>query len=178
MIMRADSTNSTVQQIHLLILVLNSQQPLADWSNHVLAVHEDSEGVLWVGTGGGLYRFNRATETFTWLRHDSADARTLGHNAVGSIYEGRAGSLWITTGGGLDCFDTEANAFVHYWHISNNEQGSPHWVLSIDEDREGILWLGTGGGVVKFDRQWSARKEGLMFLTRRRSDSLTMCTMS
>ena len=137
--------------------VLNSQQPLSDWSNHVLALHEDRKGVLWIGTGGGLYTFDRVTESFTWLRHDSTDPHSLGHNAVSSIYEDRSGSLWITTGGGLDRFDRETNTFVHYWHLPNNQYGVPltsiYWVLSIYEDKSGSLWLGTGGGIVKFDRQ-------------------------
>ena len=55
-------------------------------------------GYLWVGTFGGLARFDG--ERFTVF--DSADMPPLGNNGILSLYESRSGVLWIgTLDGGL-----------------------------------------------------------------------------
>jgi ligand-binding sensor domain-containing protein/signal transduction histidine kinase len=127
-----------------------------EWSNYVLAVREDRDGLLWIGTGDGLYSMDRSNQTFTALRHDKKDPGSIGHNSVNDIYEDNAGSLWFGTGGGLDKLDRKTNRFTHFWHYSDNRYGdrktSLHWVTEIFEDHAGILWLGTVGGLVAYDR--------------------------
>ena len=134
---------------------LDPQQSSTDWSNIVLAVYNDSNDVLWVGTGNGFFKFNKNKQTFTTFRHDVNDPYSLGHNSVNAIYEDRSGTIWIGTGGGLDRFDRETNKFYHHWHYPNNEWGDSktgmYWVQSIINDDDGVLWLGTDGGLLKFD---------------------------
>ena len=60
-------------------------------SNEVNVLHQDREGFLWVGTFGGLSRFDGAS--FVTFLHDPADPMSLGHNAVNGISEGRDGEL-------------------------------------------------------------------------------------
>jgi ligand-binding sensor domain-containing protein len=69
-------------------------------------IHEDSAGVLWVGTfNGGLNRLDRATGRFTHYFHDPDDPESLSHNTVRSIYEDQSGGFWIGTDGGLNRLD-------------------------------------------------------------------------
>ena len=134
--------------------ILNSEKPVTDWSNHVLAVLEDRKSRLWVGTGDGLYLFNRNTQTFKRIINDSTDGNSLIHNAVNAIYEDRSGTVWFGTGGGLDKLDSSGK-FIHYFNVmekSSNWDGSPLWILSIFEDEEEIIWLGASGALVEFNR--------------------------
>ena len=118
------------------------------------ALHEDHTGILWIGTeGGGLSRFDRATDNFFQYQHDPNDPRSLSSNAVTSIYEDRTGGLWIGTWQGLDRFDRATDNFFHYRHNPNDPRSlSSNAVTSIYEDCTGGLWIGTWQGLDRFDR--------------------------
>jgi streptogramin lyase len=92
--------------------------------------------------------FDRATETFTTYRHDSANPQSLSHDVIWDIHEDRAGTLWVgTDGGGLNRFDPATGTFTHYRHDPNNPHSLGNdWVWAIDEDQQGSIWLGTLGG--------------------------------
>ncbi len=121
----------------------------------VRALHEDSSGVLWIGTwGGGLDRFDRSRGHFVHHRHDPDDPGSLSHDRVRALHEDSSGVLWIGTwGGGLDRLDPSRKRFVHTRHDPEDAGSLSHdRVSAIAEDRSGILWIGTlGGGVNFFD---------------------------
>lgn len=125
--------------------------------NSIRAICEDSAGVLWIGTGNGVYGLNRATGEFQGFRHDDEAPGSLSHNAVNTIYEDSEGVLWFGTGSGVDRLDRGSKEFVHYWCQPGNPVGNTgsaiHTILSIHEDRWGIFWFCTNGGVVAFDRK-------------------------
>jgi len=72
--------------------------------NYILALNEDRDGNLWIGTnGGGLNRYDPFTETFTRFKHNPNDPHSLSHDRVVSIIQDRFGTIWIgTLGGGLN----------------------------------------------------------------------------
>jgi len=52
-------------------------------SDYVWAMAEDSHGDLWLATeGGGVARWERATETFQQYRHDPARSESLASDRV------------------------------------------------------------------------------------------------
>jgi signal transduction histidine kinase/ligand-binding sensor domain-containing protein len=120
-------------------------------------MHEDEQGVLWVGTdGGGLNRFDRQTGRFSAYRHDPGNPDSLGGDSVLAIEEGLDGSLWLgTRSSGLDRFDLETEHFVHYQYdpdepFSLGNDGV--WDLYADPSES--LWIGTlGGGLNRLDVQ-------------------------
>lgn len=79
------------------------------------------DGALWVGTEGGLCRFDPAAPQATSAGHSLpaaaepspdpptptvwTEAQDLSRNMVRALLEDPAGRLWIGTGGGLDCFE-------------------------------------------------------------------------
>ena len=79
-------------------------------ANEVSAVMQDRRGFLWVGTFGGLARFDGAT--FTTFLHDPSDTLSLGENTVNALLEDRDGRIWIGTEGGLDRFDPATETFT------------------------------------------------------------------
>lgn len=64
-------------------------------ANGVLALIQDSRGTLWMGTEGGVSRFDGET----WRSYQTSDG--LVENFVISLYEDAAGQVWIGTLNGL-----------------------------------------------------------------------------
>ena len=114
-------------------------------ANEANAILQDRSGFLWVGTFGGLARFDGAT--FTGFLHDPGDPASLGNNAVNVLLEDRAGRLWVGTEGGLDRFDPETETFAHVF-ANERTRGA---VRTIAEDAAGNVWVGTyGNGVARY----------------------------
>jgi ligand-binding sensor domain-containing protein/signal transduction histidine kinase len=117
--------------------VWTKQQGLPDDS--VTAVLQTRDGYLWVGTSGGLARFDG-------MRFVSIAPRSIqGTINVTALCEDSAGRLWIgTQGDGLLYYaDGMANRFLR----GNNLIGAT--INSIAEDANGALWLGTPSGLCR-----------------------------
>lgn len=101
-------------------------------NNRVLALMEDRERNIWVGTNGGLVRLGRAP--FSVLTR----SKGLADNFIRTVLEHSDGSLLIGSTGGLDRLQGE--------RITRVGAGSP-WegvsVLSLAEAPEGDIWVGT-----------------------------------
>ncbi|MBT8098555.1 MAG: diguanylate cyclase, partial [Gammaproteobacteria bacterium] len=124
----------------------------------VRAVHEDSNGQLWVGTfGGGLARADRKTQTVDWFVHDESDVSTLTGNSVSTIYEDNDGRLWVGTTTGLNLVNRSDGSVARYVASRDDASSlSDNDISSIYQDRSGLLWFGTKQrGVNKWNpRSW------------------------
>ena len=107
----------------------------------VQAVQQTPDGYLWIGTTGGLSRFD-GSRFLTWNRNTQP---ALTENSVFCLLEARDGSLWLgTEGGGL----------IHYQHgvlhVFGPRQGlTDGFVRSVIEDDAGRLWIGTDNGLFR-----------------------------
>ena len=129
--------------------------PGADLLNpHISAIHQDRQGVLWVGTAGGLGRWDGQN----WRTY--ATLNGLSANAVQAIADDQEGNLWVgTAGGGLNRL--RDGQFT--WFTRTNGLPSDN-VASLLVDKEGVLWAGTSGGLARCRHgQWTCytRKQGL-----------------
>ena len=117
----------------------------------VLAVLQDRQGFLWLGTQDGLNKYDGYG--FEVYRHDPLDDGSLSTSFVQTIYEDRAGVLWVGTwGGGLNRFNPHTQTFTHYRHDPADPQSlADDIVLAVHEARGGGLWIGTAGGLDRFD---------------------------
>lgn len=103
----------------------------------ILAIEEDHEGSLWLGTDRGLVQL-------TPKRVLAMDGRQgLADGATTALLEARDGALWVGTwGGGLHRF---ANGRLE--HRYGIRDGLPsERIRSVHEGRDGTLWVGTYRG--------------------------------
>jgi len=110
--------------------------------NSVNAIVQDHRGYLWIGTFGGLARFDG--ERFTVF--GSADTPGFGSDQILSLYETRSGVLWIgTVDGGLTrLHDGVATTYTE-------RDGLPSgFISSIRGDAEENVWINTSRGVAHF----------------------------
>ncbi|MBI3764970.1 MAG: GGDEF domain-containing protein, partial [Ignavibacteriales bacterium] len=122
-------------------------------NNEVWAIAENIDGGLWLGTNGGLDRFD--TEQGIVTEHFKAPGvGGLVSVGVRSLLLDRQGDLWVGSFGGLNLLRRGSSRFVLYQH----KDGDPHTlsndaVVALYEDRKGWLWAGTlGGGLNRLDR--------------------------
>ncbi len=117
--------------------------------NDVKCLHEDRDGMLWIGTfGAGLDRYDPQTGSFVHHRWDPSAPSRLAGDIVRVVLEDRSGSLWVgTQGGGLDRFDRSGGIFEHFPADPANPGALADGdIRALYEDRSGVLWVGTAGG--------------------------------
>jgi signal transduction histidine kinase len=122
--------------------------------NDVWNIVQTQDGTLWIGTGGGLDRYEPETESFAHYRNDPGDPSSLSHNFVGGIHENQNGVLWLgTIGGGLNKLDRATGEFTQF----REKEGLPSDVImGIIEDDQGNFWISSLNGLTKFDPRTEA----------------------
>jgi ligand-binding sensor domain-containing protein/signal transduction histidine kinase len=117
--------------------------------NRIQALEQTPDGYLWVGTSGGLARFDGVRFTV----FDSANTPELLDESITTLWPARDGSLWAgTEGGGL----------VHYRNGSFTRYGSAEgltngFVRAVAEDPAGRMWVGTDRGFFQFSNNHFTR---------------------
>ena len=103
--------------------------------NSVNSVLQTRDGYLWLGTQGGVARFDGAR----FVTFDEGGAPPPGGHNNGRLFEDPSGTLWVASqGGGL--VKCEGGQFTSY----TTKDGFPTDILMcLCEDGEGGLWVGT-----------------------------------
>lgn len=106
----------------------------------ILALAEDSDGRLWVGTNEGVICFDEDF-SITFNQQDG-----LSCEIVTSIKQTSDKSMWIgTEGGGVCRYDGKV-----FQVIQIPSDAGCNVIHAIDEDPSGNIWLGTESGLVRY----------------------------
>src|SRR5579885_2690111 len=116
------------------------------------ALAQTPDGYLWIGTSGGLVRFDGIRFTVFSSQTDPA----FHDDSVYSLLVARDGTLWAgTEGGGLIRY--RDGAFRSYGPHEGLANG---FVRVIFEDRSGVLWAGTDDGLYRLQGESLVRVDG------------------
>ena len=108
-----------------------------------MAIYQDKLENLWIGTNGGLDKFDFTNQTFIHFKHNDHNANSLNSNAIKCISEDDGGNLLIgTLGGGLNKYNLKTGKFSTY-SLNNRNENKNINVMSLYMDHSGIIWLGT-----------------------------------
>ena len=119
----------------------------------VMAILQDSQGFLWLGTEDGLDRYD-GYEIKRYM-HDRNRPGGLPSNWIGALAEDASGILWIgTADAGLIGLNLATGAFEQPRVLGGVPAVSPHEIVrALHVDRRGRLWVGTrNSGVIMIDR--------------------------
>jgi len=116
--------------------------------SHVNAIVQSQNGYLWVGTDGGLARFDG--QHFTLVRFRGENSREV---AVHSLISASNGDLWVGTDSGLEHVPKAAVAhfdrtLVKLYHPG---AGLSDQIMCLHLSREEALWVGTNRGLYLLD---------------------------
>ncbi len=136
---RLSATESDNQQDDAMF-VLNSQP------GTVNALFEDRAGVVWAGSGRGLFRFDQVNGEWTVREIEIGLPQAVEKDViVRTLIEDRQGALWIGAGSGLYRRWPDGRTERY-----TTEQGLPdNDVLALLIDTEGQFWAGTRKGLVQ-----------------------------
>jgi ligand-binding sensor domain-containing protein/signal transduction histidine kinase len=110
--------------------------------NLVQAITQTADGFLWVGTRGGLARFDGTQ----FICYDARNTPRLKNSSITALCAGRDGSLWIgTDGGGLVRLD---HGVFTGFAKTNGLAGDQ--VRVIYESADGSIWVGTTTGMSRY----------------------------
>ncbi|MFA9218013.1 MAG: two-component regulator propeller domain-containing protein, partial [Sphingomonadaceae bacterium] len=116
----------------------------------VLAIMQDQQGFIWLGTQAGLTRFD-GYRTITY-KSVVTDTRSLVDNWVRVLHMDPAGRMWIGTDGGLDRYEPLTKTFTHFMPQESAKRGSGNrHVRAIADDGAGGLWVASADGLHRFD---------------------------
>jgi signal transduction histidine kinase/ligand-binding sensor domain-containing protein/CheY-like chemotaxis protein len=146
---------------------LTSEQGLVnDWVETLLV---DRDGVVWVGTQGGLSRFEysdplpaamplpKPVESIQWSERNQIKGDWTGytshdglaHDWVKVLFQDSRGTIWAgTKGRGVSRFDGE-----NWTSLDVNDGLSDNYVTAIAEDAQGDMWFGTRNGLCRYRSQ-------------------------
>lgn len=108
-------------------------------------ISQDHDGLLWLATGSGLYRFDGRR----FERQAAPVGSQFPSTNMVTLAQGRDDALWI------GYFQAGISRFAQgRLHSYGREQGVPVGVVPrFSQDREGRLWAAINGGLRRFDGQ-------------------------
>jgi ligand-binding sensor domain-containing protein/signal transduction histidine kinase len=120
--------------------------------NTIQAFAQTPDNYLWIGTSGGLVRFDGAE----FVVYDRDNTPAIHDNAIFCLTVGHDGSLWAgTDGAGLLRY--RGGVFRSY----RAAQGlSNEFVRAVFESRDGVLWAGTDDGLFRLEGERLVRVDG------------------
>lgn len=113
--------------------------------NRVQAISGTPDGYLWIGTPGGLARFDGAR----FVVYNRANTPAFVDDSVSVLYTSSDGVLWAgTDGGGL--LRLKNREFRSYGQRDGLTDG---FIRAIRQDSHGTLWVGTARGLFHLEGQ-------------------------
>ena len=114
----------------------------------------DKNGIFWIATlGGGLCKFNPATNRASYYMHNDKDPNSISSNQARNLLIDHSNNIWVGTWGqGLDMLDSKSQKFVHYVHTKDSASLSSNTVDYIFEDEDKTIWAGGFGGLDRLNK--------------------------
>lgn len=118
--------------------------------NRVYLVWEDKQGVIWVGTGHGLYEFGRSSEIFKKMNFKLTESNLPQTGLINkgidieitSVEEDSVGNIWIGTVDGIYRYNKKTGYLKLYRHDPNDSTSLHHnFIRNLVIGKQGNVWV-------------------------------------
>ena len=131
--------------------LLRSKEPAGEKIGDVRAIHEDRDGVLWIGSVHGLLALDPTRKQFVRYLQNPENPHSLRNNDIVTLFEDAEGNMWVGTRSGVSRFNRKPR-FVNLQHETGNRQGLvDNHIRAVQADSQGSLWVGTPHGLQRLD---------------------------
>lgn len=117
-------------------------------SQRISKIMNDNDSNLWIGTHGGLAKYNYVSNQIKNFYNIPSDTTGLSNNFVLSVFKDSNKNIWVGTQNGLNRYNTKTDNFER---TKQNYAFASQYILDIKEDQHQNLWLFTNKGVTKFN---------------------------
>ncbi|MCY1720267.1 response regulator [Prolixibacteraceae bacterium Z1-6] len=121
--------------------------------NEVTSIVQDRDGFIWIGTRGGLNRYDGYE--FEIFNQVPGDSNSLVNPSVEKLFVDSKGNIWIgSKSGGVSKYNPVTGIFTNI--VTNYKQSNSilpdNRVLCFNEDTKGRIWMGTwANGAIVYD---------------------------
>jgi hypothetical protein len=142
--------------------------------SRVWSFHEDSDGIIWMASWGGLIQYNPDNSTYELFRFSFKSLRNDRMNP--SIFRSVQPDsddpdiLWITGITGLFSFDKSLNVFTHHRHPESmykdghrnfEKEHLQYLMTDLDVSGDDLFMSSWGGGILHYNKQLDSWKNYL-----------------
>lgn len=120
-------------------------------SNQVNCIYKDINGIMWVGTTDGLFKYDKRGNRFfkSTYKHSIKDHNSISSNYILSIRETHDHSILVGTyGEGVNVYSDKTGKFKK---IINGDRIKGGIIRGILLDHQNNIWLSTNIGLTKID---------------------------
>jgi signal transduction histidine kinase/DNA-binding response OmpR family regulator/streptogramin lyase len=131
-------TNGQQQDYFSNIQYITANEGLSN--GEVTAILQDSKGFLWIGTRGGLNRYDG--NNIKIFQNEIGNPNSLINNSIETLFEDSKGQIWIgTKSNGVAIYNPEFDRFEPI-HSTLNELNEKN-IIKIAESSNNDIWMGT-----------------------------------
>lgn len=131
--------------------------------NEVTAIVQDHDGFIWIGTRGGLNRYDGYEMKV--FNQEPENENSLVNPSIQTLFIDSKGNLWIgTMSGGISKYNPKTGSFKNIINNYNkkDEVVPANHVLTFYEAKDGKMWIGTwSSGLYVYDENKDEAKQYL-----------------
>lgn len=141
----------TMWGMYIINLNTGNVTPAFVGDQYINAICEGKGGVLWLGTGNGMFNFDRQKRRpIHFYQVDCSTPDTSG-GTINALLMSSDKKLWIGAMTFLAEMDPTSGKLKYYIHDSGRSKSlSNNHIHSILQDKSGTLWIGTANGLNRF----------------------------
>jgi len=116
-------------------------------NNSVQCILQDKTGIMWMGTSGGLNRYDGAA----FIQYSILSKPALSSNVITVLLEDDAGDIWVGTENGLNILDPIANTIRSFVHPDLQAAALPPGpIRGLQKMKDGSIWILSESWIVEF----------------------------
>lgn len=124
---------------------------LKGWKEGLTCFLDEAPGLLWMGTAGGIFLFDKRLNKFVDLEKKWPCFSLLRSISVRKIHRDRKNRFWVATWyKGIFQIDLTTGVCRQYNNTEQHEVQKSAFTRSILEAYDGTLWFGTRGGLLRY----------------------------
>lgn len=116
-------------------------------SNSVQCILQDKSGIIWIGTNGGLNRYDGSS----FIQYSVLSQPALSNSVVTALMQDEKGLIWIGTENGINILDPVANTIKRFvYEEQATESIPPGGIRAIHKSKSGTTWVMSGKWFLEF----------------------------